>query len=154
MARYAQRILGSPSLPPLPRGRAVGGLVRLLPENIKTSGAYKDLKVPMAPGDLPLAPSARRDAVWPHFPAIIKYQIGAAAKPRTQSTSVHLCAFYQGYVDHGFPRSSSEAELHGLFWGPKGEHGAGQIFLYLYCITLHLGPINSTCMSSVMSLVS
>ncbi|CAK6973257.1 uncharacterized protein LOC117477766 [Scomber scombrus] len=70
---------------------SIGGLVKELPDVIRHAAARRDLPVPptqeAAPADemcsvFPLAQPSRRDAVWPRFPPIRKYQEGAAADPK------------------------------------------------------------------------
>ena len=81
---------GDPEFPPaaLP---PIGGLVKELPEIIKQAAARRNLPVPpaqeAAPSDemnglFSSAQPSRRDAVWPRFPPIRRYQEGAAADPK------------------------------------------------------------------------
>ncbi|KAI3353020.1 hypothetical protein L3Q82_019586 [Scortum barcoo] len=68
----------------------IGGLVRELPDIIAKAAAAKNVLVPPAqvsapPDDMTdgfaTPQGVKRDAVWPRFPAIQRYQSGAAAEP-------------------------------------------------------------------------
>ena len=74
-------------------------------------------------GKFPAMQATRRDPVWPRFPAIVRYQSGAAADPRKMKAPVSTytpITKLEGFTDRGFPPVPAlEANLT-TFFGVKG----------------------------------
>ena len=98
---------------------AIGGILLELPGIICKAAACRGLPVPpaqerSAPDDMAgvfsRVQTVRSDPIWPRFPAIRRYQEGAAANPRTLkapvSTFVPLTRV-EGFTDVGFPATPS-----------------------------------------------
>jgi len=98
---------------------AIGGILGELPGIICKAAACRGHPVPLAqercaPDDMAgvfsRVQTVRSDSIWPHFPAIRRYQEGAAANPRTLKASVATfvpLTKVEGFTDAGFPATPS-----------------------------------------------
>jgi len=110
----------------------IGGILGELPEIICKAAACRGLPVPpaqerCAPDDMTgvfsRVQTVRSDPVWPRFPAIRRYQEGAAAaNPRTLKAPVATfvpLTKVEGFTDAGFPATPSLEPSLTAFFGVR-----------------------------------